>query len=172
MPADLYAASVPVYARFVARIPALLAYDGAPDALTFRLMPGMLSAGENLHTAQGYVPRALTPLTGTQAPDLPEGPHDAATLLHRSALLGDWLATLTPQDFVNAAQTRVTHRAGEADLTQSGDTFLLHYALPNFFFHLVAGYAGLRAAGVPLSKGDFDGFHSYPPGFAFQGTGI
>ncbi|SLN45197.1 hypothetical protein PSA7680_02304 [Pseudoruegeria aquimaris] len=170
MSADLHAASVPVYARYIARIPALLARDGAPEALSTRLVPGMLSAGENLHTAQGYVPRALEPLTGTQAPALPEGPHDAPTLLRRSALLSDWLAGITAQHFTDAARSHVTHRAGEADLTQGSETFLLHYALPNFFFHLVAGYSGLRAAGVALSKGDFDGFHSYPSGFAFPGT--
>jgi hypothetical protein len=27
------------------------------------------------------------------------------------------------------------------------------------------GYAALRAAGLPLGKADFDGFHHYPPGF-------
>jgi hypothetical protein len=28
-------------------------------------------------------------------------------------------------------------------------------------------YAIARAAGVPLSKGDFDGYHQYPDGFSF-----
>jgi uncharacterized protein len=40
--------------------------------------------------------------------------------------------------------------------------FLLQYGLPNFLFHVTTAYAILRAQGVPVGKGDFDGFHAYP----------
>ncbi|WP_232461250.1 DUF1993 family protein [Cellvibrio sp. PSBB006] len=36
-----------------------------------------------------------------------------------------------------------------------------------FFFHLSMSYAIARQAGIPLSKADFDGYHSYPVGFSF-----
>lgn len=38
-----------------------------------------------------------------------------------------------------------------------GDRFLLEFAIPNFYFHLVTAYAILRHEGVPLQKGDFMG---------------
>jgi hypothetical protein len=42
-----------------------------------------------------------------------------------------------------------------------GCTFLQQYALCYFFFHLSMVYALLRQQGLPLSKGDFDGWHVY-----------
>ena len=36
-----------------------------------------------------------------------------------------------------------------------GGDYLTRFALPNFFFHVTAAYAILRAAGVSLGKPDF-----------------
>ena len=38
-----------------------------------------------------------------------------------------------------------------------GDDYLLHVAVPNFFFHVTTAYAILRHNGVPLGKMDFIG---------------
>lgn len=37
----------------------------------------------------------------------------------------------------------------------SGQVFLQHWALPNFFFHVTNAYALLRHGGVELGKADF-----------------
>ncbi len=44
-----------------------------------------------------------------------------------------------------------------------GANYLLHYALPNFYFHLTTAYDILRYAGVPIGKRDFLGA---VPGFS------
>jgi hypothetical protein len=38
-----------------------------------------------------------------------------------------------------------------------GETYLKHYALPNFFFHVTTTYALLRHNGVELGKADYLG---------------
>jgi len=38
-----------------------------------------------------------------------------------------------------------------------GQAYLLHFALPNFFFHLTTAYAILRHNGVEIGKRDFLG---------------
>lgn len=58
-------------------------------------------------------------------------------------------------------------KAGPADIALPAEEFLARFALPNFYFHLSMVYAIARARGVPLTKGDFDGLHQYPPGFSF-----
>ena len=45
-------------------------------------------------------------------------------------------------------------RAGDP-LQFDGETFLKHYALPNFYFHVTTAYALLRHAGVDLGKTDY-----------------
>ncbi|MFG6177912.1 DUF1993 family protein [Halomonas sp. THAF12] len=58
--------------------------------------------------------------------------------------------------------------AGDAAISLPMDEYVHAFALPNFFFHLSMVYAIARAAGVPLGKADFDGYHQYPPGFSFR----
>lgn len=61
----------------------------------------------------------------------------------------------------------ITDKAGfnEICLPQSG--FIYQYIIPNFSFHMSMVYAIARANGTALTKGDYDGFHSYPNEFSF-----
>ena len=42
-------------------------------------------------------------------------------------------------------------------LALTPETYLLTYALPNFYFHATTAYHILRTCGVPIGKGDFEG---------------
>jgi hypothetical protein len=44
-------------------------------------------------------------------------------------------------------------RYGEMNLT--GTSYILSYAIPNFYFHLCMAYAILRKEGVPVGKSDY-----------------
>lgn len=46
-------------------------------------------------------------------------------------------------------------RNGEQKFT--GKSYVLDFAIPNFFFHVVAAYALLRKEGVDVGKGNFLG---------------
>lgn len=48
-------------------------------------------------------------------------------------------------------------RAGPRDLAFTSETFLLSFALPNFYFHAVTAYDILRVRGVPIGKRDYEG---------------
>lgn len=58
-----------------------------------------------------------------------------------------------PVDEANAT----TSRWGPRTLAMTPETFLLSYALPNFYFHAVTAYNILRTRGVPLGKYHFQG---------------
>ena len=66
-----------------------------------------------------------------------------------------------------AEARRITHRAGFAELTQDGATFLHLFGMPNFLFHTSMAFAILRSQGIEIGKADFDGLHDYPHGFRF-----
>lgn len=165
-----YSATVPVFQHYLRRISAIAAQPDVAAHLDVRLTTGMLSAGQNLMTAQGFVPRILAPLTDRVFPVLSEGSATSKRLIQRGDMLQNELAQCLPLDFKGADQKIVSHQAGDAILNQNAETFVTLYGMPNFFFHLIAGYSGLRAAGVALSKGDFDDFHSYATGFSFDDT--
>jgi uncharacterized protein len=119
-----------------------------------------LPASQHFSAAAGFALRVACPLAGREMPDLPKalGPRLAVA----RALLG----AMKPSEFEGAEERVIRHQAGFAELEQTGLEFLHLFGLPNFFFHLTMGYATLRVAGVPLGKGDFDGFHDYPEGFS------
>lgn len=155
----MYQASVPVFRHYLARV-ADMAERAGPEALTAQLADAF-PAGQQFATAAGFALRIACPLAGREVPSLPQA------LGPRLAVARAMLGAMSPAEFEGAEARIIRHRAGFADLEQTGADFLHLYGMPNFFFHLTMGYAALRAAGVPLGKADFDGFHSYPEGFHF-----
>lgn len=155
----MYQASVPVFRHYLSRVSDIVAVAG-PDALDAQIADSF-PARQQFATAAGFALRIACPLAGREVPDLPQG------LGPRLAVARALLGSMTPADFEGAETRVIRHKAGFAELEQTGAEFLHLYGLPNFFFHLTMGYAALRAAGVPLGKADFDGFHVYPEDFRF-----
>jgi uncharacterized protein len=166
----LYTASVPVFARYQIQLQGLLdkaaaycALQGPMEAvlLQARLAPDMLPLGVQVEIAVNFVFRACAPLAGKTVPPFGEHRESLAKLQARVEAAQAFLHTLQPEDFAAAAQRTIHDPAGETTVALDGSTFLQQYALPNFFFHLSMVYALLRQHGLPLSKGDFDGWHVY-----------
>jgi hypothetical protein len=155
----MYQATVPVFRHYLAQVAAMVEKAG-PEALDARIADAF-PAGQQFATAAGFALRVACPLAGREVPDLPQA------LGPRLAVARAMLGAMTPADFEGAEDRIIRHHAGLAVLEQRAADFLHLYGLPNFFFHLTMGYAALRAAGVPLGKADFDGFHTYPEGFRF-----
>ena len=155
----MYQASVPVFRHYLSRISDIVAVAG-PDALDARVADAF-PARQQFCTAAGFALRVTCPLAGREVPDLPQA------LGPRLAVARAMLGAMTPAEFEGAETRLIRHQAGFAVLEQTGVEFLHLYGMPNFFFHLTMGYAALRAAGVPLGKADFDGFHAYPADFRF-----
>ena len=155
----LYAASVPVFRHYLGRATEMA--EAAGEAALKVRIADAFPAGQQFATAAGFALRVACPLAGREVPDLPRA------MAPRMAIARAILGAMRPDDFEGAQDRIIRHRAGFADLEQDGATFLHLFGLPNFFFHLTMGYGALRAAGVPLGKADFDGFHVYPEGFEF-----
>jgi hypothetical protein len=155
----MYQATVPVFRHYLARVAGMVEKAG-PEALEARIADAF-PAGQQFATAAGFAVRVACPLAGREVPDLPQA------LGPRLAVARAMLGAMTPAEFEGAEDRIIRHHAGFAVLEQTGSDFLHLYGLPNFFFHVTMGYASMRAAGVPLGKADFDGFHSYPPNFRF-----
>ncbi len=161
----MYAASVPVAVQALDQ--ALVLLDRAtPDMLSARLHPEMFDCATQFQLVAGFALRATLPLLGREIPQS-DVSKDRFDLRRHLIAVRAQLMSLTPQDFEGAATRRIEHRAGFADLDQSGAAYLHHFALPNLWFHLSMAFAILRAQGAPIGKAEFDGLHGYPAGFSW-----
>lgn len=156
----LYTASVPVFRHYLSRVAGMV-QKAADGGLGVQISDGF-TAGQHFATAAGFAMRTVYPLAGLDIPDLPQA------LAPRMAVARAHLGAMKAVDFEGAEDRIIQHRAGFADLEQTGPDYLHLFGLPNFFFHLTMGYAALRQAGVDLGKADFDGLHWYPSDFRFD----
>ena len=90
-------------------------------------------------------------LVGTKAPKL-------AGLYAEGRLETETHSSLTvPADAIDGSETRTVEVKARQTLTFEGQNYLLGFALPNFYFHIVTAYAILRHNGVEVGKQDFIG---------------
>lgn len=130
------------------------------------LAPGMFDLATNAKIACNFVLRGYCPLVGCERVSFDaEGTAKQAIL----AQLANTLSYLDELPEVLALQDDIylDDRAGFADVHLPQPEFIHRYIIPNFMFHISMVYAIARANQVPVSKGDFDGIHSYPEGFSF-----
>jgi hypothetical protein len=131
------------------------------------LTPEQFPLWQQAQTAIGFSLRACCPLCDQAKPEFGQPKPSWADLEQQIHLTIEFLQSLQADDFVGWQQKRIETTAGFAELELTGEQFLYLYALPNFYFHYGMVYAIARAQQVPLSKGDFDGWHQYPAGFSF-----
>ena len=168
----LYEASVPVYLRYLERLRGLVdAAESharsrgleAKELLSARLALDMHPFEMQVLIAANFALRACFPLAGQAIPPFGEFPPTFDGLRSRIAHVVALLRTLQPRQFEGGESRVVESKAGNAPVSLNAAEFLLHYALPNFYFHVTAAYAILRSRGVAIGKQQFDGFHSYEP---------
>lgn len=164
----LFTASVPVFQHYLDRLEGLVdRVQGREAMLAARLAPDMFTAGQQIASAVGFTLRISYPLAGRVRPVDSDLGLDRIGLLRRIVVARDGLAGLDPAAFAGAEGRRITHRAGFAELDQSGADFLHLFGMPNFMFHTCMAFAVLRGQGLEIGKSDFDGLHDYPHGFRF-----
>jgi len=119
----------------------------APDAYDF--VRQVQSACDQAKYAAAY-------LGGKQPPSHPDTEKTFAELRQRIQKCLSFLETVRPSDLAGAEDRKVAPPwLGGRWLR--GDDYLLHVAIPNFFFHVTMAYAILRHNGVVLGKMDFIG---------------
>ena len=163
----MHSASAPVFARLLnnmlnwldrAEAHAQARKFDANNYLGLRLAPDMLPFVRQIQIASDAAKACMSRLAGAE---IPKWEDNEATLDDLRARIRKTLAhvqSFSPSQ-VDGSDDRpisVPMRSGDA-LQFTGETFLRHYALPNFFFHSTTAYALLRQAGVELGKADFLG---------------
>ena len=162
----MFDSSIPVFTQFLNALSAILKKAEAfceakkidPDALlTARLFPDMFPLRRQVQLACDFAKGAGAGLAGIPVPSFPDEEKTFAELQARIAKTLDFLGTLKKEQFADAASRTVTLKIGGQDMNFPGATYLRHFALGNFYFHLTTAYDILRHNGLEIGKRDFMG---------------
>lgn len=143
-------------------------HESTADILAARLSKDMLPFINQVSTTVNFALRACYPLADMETVLLDREAESFAGLKQQIAAALKLLNEIPEEKITVEKDGSIREKAGFSELALPRNEFLYLYALPNFFFHLNMVYAIARARGVPLSKGDFDGYHQYPDKFSFE----
>ncbi|HEU0223766.1 MAG TPA: DUF1993 domain-containing protein, partial [Paracoccaceae bacterium] len=120
-----------------------------------RLAPDMFPLSAQVQIATDQAKGALGRLAGREVPRWEDNETSFAELQARLAKAVAYAESFRREEFEGAENRRVELRTRVRTLEFIGLDYLLHFALPNFFFHVTTAYDILRWKGVGLGKRDF-----------------
>ena len=126
--------------------------------LNSRLYPNMYNLTRQVGEAIRHAVSSCALLTGVDPPVFPDAEPDIAELKARIATATAFVSGLQPAQIDGAAEKEVvfTFRNG-ATRSFTGQSLLLTFSVPQFFFHVTTAYDILRHCGVDFIKKDFLG---------------
>lgn len=159
-------ASVPVFVRGLKILSTLLQKGEAhardtgtepADLLGARLIDDMLPLAAQVQRASDTAKFAAQRIGAVEAPKFADDETTFAQLHERIAQTIAFLESVDPAQIDAGAEREVKLNWTAAGPTFTGASYLLTFALPNFFFHVVTAYDILRSCGVKVGKLDYLG---------------
>jgi uncharacterized protein len=163
----LYTASVPVFTQMLGGLAAVLHKAEAhatakkiePDALLLaRLFPDMFSLKRQVQVASDFAKSVSARLADVEPLKFDDTEETFGELQARIVKANAFIDSLPLASFVGAESREIVTQAGTPrEKRFNGESYLLTYGLPHFFFHTTTAYAILRQNGVELGKKDYIG---------------
>ncbi|HKN27424.1 MAG TPA: DUF1993 domain-containing protein [Roseiarcus sp.] len=167
MSLSLYQSSVPVFERSLAAFLGTLDKAEAhaqarkfdpTNYLAIRLAPDMFPLTRQIQAFCDNAKNTSFRLAGAQPPAIADNETTFADLRGRIQTTLDHLKTIDAKAVDAGADRDVVFPVGpNLKMKMPGADYLMHFALPNFYFHLTTAYDILRSAGVEIGKRDFLG---------------
>ena len=125
--------------------------------LNLRLRPDMLPLVRQVQIFCDNAKNGAARLAGVEAPKFEDNETSFPELQARIARTLDFLASLDREEVDHGAGREIVFPVGPGRMKMRGANYLLHYLLPNFYFHVTTAYDLLRYAGVDIGKRDYLG---------------
>ena len=165
MTISMYQASVPVFVRMLKNLDAILdkgkahaeARKIAANVLpASRLIADMFPLSRQVQIACDHANGAVARLAGVDIPKHEDNEQTFEELQARIAKTVAFVETFTAAQIDGSEERDIVYpTSSRGDLHFKGVDYLLGFALPNFYFHVVTAYDILRANGVEIGKRDF-----------------
>jgi hypothetical protein len=166
MSLSLYQSSVPVFERSLNAFLGIL--DKAQEHaearkfdpqgyLAMRLSPDMWPLTRQIQAFCDHAKNSSFRLAGKEPPVKEDKETSIAELRARIEATLDMLKSIDAKAMEGGENREIVIPAGPNKLKFEGENYLLHFAMPNFYFHLTTAYDILRSAGVEIGKRSFLG---------------
>jgi uncharacterized protein len=166
MALSMYAASAPAFQKMLGNLKDVLkkgedfctAKKVDPSVmLNARLYPDMFHLTRQVQIAADIAKGACARLSGQEIPAYEDKEASFADLYARIDKTIAYIATFKPEHLDGKEGADITITPGGRTLQFKGQPYLVHWAMPNFYFHVMAAYTILRHNGVDVGKMDYLG---------------
>lgn len=166
MTISMHQASVPRLANMLRNLDAILAKAQAhalakkidPKVLlAARLFPDMLPMVKQVQIATDHAKGAAARLAGVEVPKFEDTEQSFEELQARIAKTIAFVESFPAEQIDGSEERQISLKVGGQELTFKGLTYLLGFAMPNFYFHVVTAYNILRHNGIEIGKRDYIG---------------
>ncbi|HHF7383135.1 TPA: DUF1993 family protein, partial [Legionella anisa] len=164
---SMYAASIPVFKQMLTSLNAILEKTQVhidhnkmnPETfLQASLFPNMFHFTRQVQIAADFAKSVPARLAGMEVPVFEDNETTFLELRGRIEKTLLFLSNIHPEDVNGSEENEIILRPGTPkERKLIGQTYLLHYGLPQFFFHITTAYDILRSLGVDIGKADYMG---------------
>jgi hypothetical protein len=162
----MYQASAPRFANTLQNLSAILDKTQAhveakkidpAVLLASRLYPDMFPLVRQIQIASDNAKGPVARLAGVEVPKYEDTEETIADLKARLAKTIDFVSSFKPAQIDGSEDKDIHLKLGPREVDWKGMQYLLGFALPNFYFHVVTAYDILRHNGVEIGKRDYIG---------------
>ncbi len=166
MTISMFQGSVPAYLRMLGNTKVMLEKGAAfcvakkieeSVLLNGRLAPDMFPLARQVQIATDFAKGSTARLAGLEIPKYDDSEKTFAELIARVDKTMAFIGTVGAAQIDGQEDREINLTIGGKPINFKGQPYLIHFALPNFHFHLSMLYAILRHNGVEVGKTDFLG---------------
>jgi len=166
MSLTMYQASIPVFIRMLGNLSLILdkaaiyAEDKKIDPailINARLAPDMYPLSRQIQIATDMVKGCAARLAGIEVPSYEDNETTFADLQARITKTVNFLQNVRAEQIDGSEERTITLQLRSKEISFLGQPYLLHFVLPNFYFHITTTYAILRHNGLAIGKMDYIG---------------
>jgi len=166
MSLSMYEASAPRFIHMLSNLDAILVKAEAHAAakkidpavlLNSRLFPDMFPLIRQVQIATDHAKGATARLAGVEVPKFEDTEQSFEEIRARLAKTIAFVESFKAAQIDGSEDKTISLKAGGQERSFDGMNYLVGYAMPNFYFHLVTAYNILRHNGVEIGKRDYMG---------------
>jgi hypothetical protein len=166
MSTSIYEATIPVFEQLLNALAKIVDKAAAHTderkidpavLLSSRLRPDMFPLVRQVQTLCDQAKNLGARLAGVEPPRFEDNEASFEEVKARIAKTLDYVRSLDQHAIEAGADRIVIFPLGPNKMKMKGADYALHFALPNFYFHLATAYGILRHNGLEIGKRDFMG---------------